>query len=60
LAEKLRKSKFPAYVEAVPGETGAVVYKVQVGPELDRTRAEQTQKQIEGISGLHGFLVPHR
>lgn len=58
LAEKLRQSRFPAYVEAA--DTGhGTTYRVQVGPELDRPRAEQTQKQIESSVGIKGIIVPH-
>ncbi|QSA97096.1 SPOR domain-containing protein [Methylococcus sp. EFPC2] len=58
LAEKLRQSRFAAFVERAPGESG-FTYRVQVGPELDRARAEQTQKQIEGSVGIKGIIVPH-
>lgn len=59
LVERLRQSKFAAFVEAVQGESGAV-YRVQVGPELDRAHAEQLQKQIEGSVGIKGIILPHR
>jgi DedD protein len=59
LVERLRQSKFAAFVEAVQGDGGAV-YRVQVGPELDRTHAEQLQKQIEGSVGIKGIVLPHR
>jgi DedD protein len=58
LAEKLRKSNFPAFVEVVTN-AGTSVYRVQVGPELNRTRAEQIQKQIENTVGIKGIVVPH-
>lgn len=58
LAEKLRQSRFAAFVERAPGESG-FTYRVQVGPELDRARAEQIQKQIEGSVGVKGIIVPH-
>lgn len=58
LAEKLRQSKFAAFVETVVGDAGSV-YRVQVGPELERGRAEQLQKQIETNVGIKGFIVPH-
>ncbi len=58
LAEKLRKSNFPAFVEVV-SNSGTSVYRVQVGPELSRTRAEQVQKQIENTVGIKGIVIPH-
>jgi DedD protein len=59
LAEKLRQAKFTAFVEAVPGKTGSL-YRVQVGPALERARAEQMQKQIETNLGIRGIIIPHR
>jgi len=58
LADKLRKSNFPAFVEVVTN-AGTSIYRVQVGPELNRTRAEQIQKQIENTVGIKGIVVPH-
>lgn len=58
LAEKLRKANFPAFVEVV-SNSGTSVYRVQVGPELSRTRAEQVQKQIENTVGIKGIVIPH-
>lgn len=59
LVEKLRQSKYPAYMEKVQGASGTL-FRVKVGPELDRGRAEQMQKQIEASTGLKGIIVPHR
>lgn len=58
LAEKLRKSNFPAFVEVVTN-AGNSIYRVHVGPELNRTRAEQVQKRIEDSVGVKGIVVPH-
>jgi len=57
VAEKLKQSKFPASVKAIQGEHGSV-YKVQVGSEPDRKRAEETLKQIQGSTGINGTLAP--
>lgn len=56
LAEKLKQSKFPASVRAVQGEHGSV-YRVQVGAEHERGRAEETLKQIEGSVGISGIVT---
>jgi DedD protein len=58
LAEKLRKLNFPAFVEVV-SNAGTSIYRVQVGPALSRTRAEQVQKQIENTVGVKGIVIPH-
>jgi DedD protein len=59
LAEKLRKNKFTAFVETIPGQQGAT-YRVQVGPELEKDRAEQTQKRLESSVGIRGILKARR
>jgi DedD protein len=57
LTEKLQKSHFPAYMETVNGAK-RTTYRVRVGPEPDRARAEQLQKQIQNDIGIQGYLVP--
>ncbi len=59
LADRLRKQNIAAYVEAVPGNSGSV-YRVRVGPELSRSRAEQIQKQIENAVGIKGLILPRK
>lgn len=59
LADKLRKQNLPAYVHVSHKESGDV-YRVTVGPELNRARAEQIQKQIESSVGIKGMILPHR
>jgi DedD protein len=58
LADKLRQGKFAAFVESVKGKK-SVIYRVHVGPELDKARAEQLQKQLETNAGIKGIIVPH-
>jgi DedD protein len=60
LADKLRKANFSAFVEVATGEGGNSVYRVQVGPELNRARAEQIKSQIESAVGVKGIIVPHQ
>lgn len=57
LVDKLRQSRLPAYLETVNGAKGAT-YRVRVGSEADRARAEQLQKQIQSEIGIKGFVVP--
>lgn len=59
LADKLRQSKFPAFIESANSDHGPT-YRVQIGPELDRGRAEQIQKQVESSVGIRGIIVPHQ
>jgi DedD protein len=56
VAEKLKQSKVPASVKTVQGEHGPV-YRVQVSPEHDRGRAEETLKRIQG-AGVDSYITP--
>lgn len=56
LVEKLRKAKFDAFIETVPG-SGGVNYRVSVGPEPDRGRAEQARKRLESSVGMNGIVT---
>ncbi len=57
LADKLKQAKFPAYVEAVNGSHGQI-YRVQVGPESELRKAQETLKQIGTNVGINGFIAP--
>lgn len=59
LADKLRKHNVAVFVDSVAGSGGAL-YRVRVGPELSKSRAEQIQKQIENAVGIKGIILPHR
>lgn len=59
LVEKLRKQKFAAQMQKITGGNG-VIYRVQVGPEAEKSRAEQTLKRLESAAGVRGTLVSGR
>ena len=59
LADRLRKQNIAAFVESVAGSAGTA-YRVRVGPELNRSRAEQLQKQIESAVGIKGLILPRK
>jgi len=60
LVDKLRKSNFPAFVEVIPGESGTTMYRVRVGPELSKARAEQVKTRIESAVGIKGIIIPNQ
>ncbi|QXP86938.1 SPOR domain-containing protein [Methylococcus capsulatus] len=60
LVEKLRQNNLSAYAETVHGSTGKVTYRVRIGPEPDKARAEQVLRQLESVAGIRGYLVPSR
>lgn len=57
LRDTLRTKGFAAYVEHVSAKEGAI-YRVRVGPELQRTLAEELQKKL-AQAGQNGIVVSH-
>jgi len=55
LRDKLRKMGYASFVEALKGKQG-MIYRVRVGPELTRTRAEKLQKQLVKKAKLNGMV----
>ncbi len=56
LLQRLRAAKFPAFIEfaAVNGKS---VYRVRIGPEVDRKRAEQMAEEIRKQHALQANVV---
>ena len=57
LRDKLRKQGFSTYLDSITSEEGQVMYRVRVGPELDKDRAEMTRKKLEDLNKVKTFLV---
>lgn len=55
---KLRQAKINAFVEMIPGP-GGNAYRVRVGPELDRAKAEAVLKKMETDAGVKGMIVSY-
>ncbi len=58
LRDKLRVKGFPSYVEAVT-TSGGEIYRVRVGPELQRSKAEILKKKLAKVANLDGMIVSH-
>lgn len=58
LQKKLRRHKFAAFVEFVKGKQGGV-YRVRVGPEVDRAKAEETRQAINKQLKIRGVVMSH-
>jgi len=56
LVEKLRKRNLPAQMSISQTGTGPV-YRVTVGPNLNRARAEQIQKEMVDQDGVKGMIL---
>lgn len=59
LQEKARKAGFHSYVEKVKsGQTTS--YRVRIGPESSRERAEGALEKVHAKLGIKGLVVPHK
>jgi DedD protein len=58
LRERARSAGFTAFVERVTTEAGAL-WRVRVGPELQRARADQLKASISAKLGIDGVVVAH-
>jgi len=58
LRNKLRSKKFTTFVEAVKTSKGRV-YRVRVGPEIQRSQAEKIQKRLKKELEISGLVVAH-
>lgn len=58
LRDRLRGAGFTAFVEPVATAEGRS-WRVRVGPELQRERAEALQRRLRDELGLNGFIVAH-
>ncbi len=59
LRDKLRAKKYKAYIEKVK-MSGALGYRVRVGPYLKYDSAESTQKSIQRIFNINGRIVIYK
>lgn len=59
LKNKLINTSYPAYVKEVSTADG-VIYRVLVGPKLDRTKAEQMAKAIEKEHKMKSIIVKYQ
>lgn len=59
LTEKLQKRNLPARIQVSEGASGKV-YRVTIGPNLDRGRAEKIQKQLSSQDDVKGVILQTR
>jgi cell division septation protein DedD len=58
LRERARGAGFPAFVERVNTDAGTL-WRVRVGPELDRASAERRRDAIKARLSIDGLVVGH-
>lgn len=59
LRNRIRTKKYSAYVEAVTTNRGTI-YRVRVGPERSRSKAEKLQSKLHKVFNLNGMVLTHK
>jgi len=57
LQDKLRKNGFSTFLDAVDKDGNGKLFRLRVGPELNKDRAESIKKQLEKNYQLKAILV---
>lgn len=57
LVNKLRSQGFNAYGDAIQVADKGTMYRVRIGPELDKQRAQATQKKLQQMNGANSMLM---
>ena len=58
LRDKLRKKGYRTFVESIKTDSGKM-YRVRVGPELDKAKIEKAQKKLKQREKLAGKIYKH-
>lgn len=56
LQNKVKKQGFPVTIAKVLSDSG-LLYKVRIGPELDRKRAESMKEKVYKLNNIKGMVV---
>jgi DedD protein len=59
LQNELRGKGYPAFVEQAT-VNGKLYYRVRVGPEVDRARADRTASKLQGETGTKPLVQSYR
>lgn len=60
LVKHLRSKGFTAYINLTKDNSGVVITRVFVGPELQREKAEDAAKRLEQLFHLQGVVVKYK
>lgn len=58
LRDKLRAKGFTAFVEKLK-TNGDTIYRVRIGPELNKTKADQERQRLQRVMGMKGIVMGH-
>lgn len=61
LNEKLRAAGYPSYVvdEPVKAKDGTLLYRVRIGPEVQRSKALELKGELKSKQGLDGLVLKY-
>lgn len=59
MVEKLLAAKHKAYRRSVKIENGTTIYRIYVGPYIEKSSAEKALKQVNAVSETKGMLIPY-
>ncbi len=59
LRDRLRAAGHPSFIERARS-SGATIYRVKVGPVLERAEADQLKKQVDQETRLNGLVMQYR
>ncbi|HEB56502.1 MAG TPA: hypothetical protein ENI98_09400 [Gammaproteobacteria bacterium] len=59
LRDKLRKQKYRAFVEGIRSRNAKLIYRVRLGPYVNRAGAEQVRNSLLRQQKIKGLLVRH-
>jgi len=57
LRDQLKKQGFKAFVDSMELPGKGTLYRVRVGPELDKQRAEELRNKIDSMNQIHSIVV---
>lgn len=57
LQNKIRQQGFPVTISKVSGSDSGLLYKVRIGPELDRERVEVMKEQMYKLNNIKGMVI---
>jgi DedD protein len=57
LVNRLRAQGYNAYGDTIEVEGKGTMYRVRIGPELDKNRAQATQKQLQQLDALSSIVL---
>ncbi len=58
MVEKLKKARHKAYRREGKGQDGKIIYRIYVGPYIEKVRAQAALDKVNQVSETSGILIP--